>query len=190
MDEAALSLMMTEEAGDLWLGDALAVLKNIPPESVDCIVTSPPYWGLRDYGVLGQIGAEAALSEYLAKLVLVFEECRRVLKKQGTCWVNMGDAYARAGGWSCNNGRSVWTIATRAFKGAHFATFPEELPRRCIVAGCPDKGVVLDPFTGSGTTLVVAKRLGRRYIGVDIQPAYLKLTAERLNTVLRGTTDV
>lgn len=83
-------------------GDALAVLKTLPEESVHCCVTSPPYWGLRDYGVAGQGGLEPTLGEHLAGLVEVFREVRRVLRKDGTCWVNYGDAYA-----SSPNGRSA-----------------------------------------------------------------------------------
>ncbi len=71
-------------------GDALEVLKKFPSESVDCIVTSPPYWALRDYGVKGQIGLEPKIEEYLEKLLAIFNEIRRVLKPAGTCWVNFG----------------------------------------------------------------------------------------------------
>ena len=75
-------------------GDALKVLKTIPDESIDCIVTSPPYWALRDYGVAGQIGLELTIEEYLEKLLAVFAEVKRVLKPSGTCWINFGDTYA------------------------------------------------------------------------------------------------
>lgn len=74
-------------------GDALTVLKTLPDESIDCVVTSPPYWGLRDYGVDGQIGLERKVSKYLRRLTTVFYQVDRVLKKDGTCWVNMGDSY-------------------------------------------------------------------------------------------------
>ena len=75
-------------------GDALSVLKKFPDESVDCVVTSPPYWALRDYQVKGQIGLEPGIKEYLEKLLAVFDEIKRVLKPAGTCWVNFGDTYA------------------------------------------------------------------------------------------------
>jgi site-specific DNA-methyltransferase (cytosine-N4-specific) len=78
------------------------------------------------------------------------------------------------------NARSVWTIATQPYAEAHFATFPEELPRRCIAAGCPEDGVVLDPFMGSGTVALVARRLGRRSIGIELNPEYAELCARRL----------
>lgn len=85
-------------------GDAYGEIRKLASESIDCIVTSPPYWGLRDYGVGGQLGLEHSLEEYLAKLCAVFDECKRVLKKTGTCWINLGDTY-----WNCSfiRGRSA-----------------------------------------------------------------------------------
>ena len=74
-------------------GDALEELKKIPDESVDCVVTSPPYWALRDYGITGQLGLEPTFQEYITKLCDIFDEVKRVLKKEGTCWVNVGDTY-------------------------------------------------------------------------------------------------
>lgn len=290
-------------------GDALERLRELPDESVNCIVTSPPYFGLRDYGMDGQIGKEPTIAEYLSRLVAVFDECRRILKKDGTCWVNMGDSYASAcpcgrrnvvgegsmengkrearpprmpdglkekdlmgmpwrlafalqeAGWylrqdiiwakpnpmpesvtdrctkaheyvflltksarycfdaeaiadkcvgsplttrgngakgatgayrglvgkgeitDTRNARSVWEIATQACAEAHFATFPKNLPKRCISAGCPPDGVVLDPFAGSGTTLAVALELGRAAIGIELNPEYLGLIRDRLLAV-------
>ena len=79
-------------------GDCLAVLKTLPDASVQCCVTSPPYWGLRDYGVAGQLGAESTPAEYVAGMVAVFAEVRRVLRDDGTLWLNLGDSYARNGG--------------------------------------------------------------------------------------------
>lgn len=77
----------------IHVGDALAVLRSMPSESVHCVVTSPPYWGLRDYGVAGQLGLEPTFQEYIAKMVEVFREVRRVLRSDGTCWLNIGDSY-------------------------------------------------------------------------------------------------
>lgn len=88
---------MIVPAWSVHQGDCLEYLRTLPSDSVHCCVTSPPYWGLRDYGVDGQIGLEASLQEYLAILVDVFREVRRVLRPDGTCWVNLGDAYANAG---------------------------------------------------------------------------------------------
>lgn len=370
----------------LHVGDVLDVLAELPDESVDCVVTSPPYFGLRDYGVEGQIGLEASFHDYIVNLVNVFAEVRRVLSKRGVVWLNMGDSYAsktrgsdlgweksrlrnpgdsqkrqaaalsshggdrhrgkRDGfkdkdlmmvphrlaialqddGWwvrsdvvwdkpNCmpesatdrptksheyvfllskslryfydeqavrealspvtlprvarashllksaiphrianpkavgdtRNLRSVWRIASKGFKGAHFATYPEELVERCILSGCPIKvctgcgkprtrdvevtyvnpgnrttngprsverrhetagfsqrlekrtrtagfsdcgcgapfrqGVVLDPFIGSGTTALVARRLGRRSIGIELNPEYAAMCADRLSTL-------
>ena len=291
-------------------GEALAVLRSLPDESVHCCVTSPPYWGLRDYGVDGQIGLEETPAEFLARLVAVFDEVRRVLRDDGVCWVNMGDSYAthagqqgngqmrgrgvtgarigrtsdrglgfkpkdligmpwrlafalqEAGWWlrsdciwskpnpmpesvtdrptkaheyvflltksarywwdaeavkepatgqapgntspqkhddgqkrnrtkaglarvqatDARNLRTVWTIATQPFHGAHFATFPEALAERCILAGCPDGGTVLDPFTGSGTTGVVAVRHGRSFVGCELNPDYADMARRRVTS--------
>ena len=90
---------------DLRLGDCLELMRELPDESVHCIVTSPPYWALRDYGCEGQIGLEASPEEYIAKMVAVFREARRVLRHDGTCWVNLGDCYA-ASGCGCDTGKS------------------------------------------------------------------------------------
>lgn len=89
------------------------------------------------------------------------------------------------------NARSVWEIATQPYPEAHFATFPEELPRRCIAAGCPQDGVILDPFMGSGTTALVARRLGRKSIGIELNPIYAELAAKRLSqlSLLAGVSD-
>jgi DNA modification methylase len=274
----------------------------MPDESVNCCVTSPPYWGLRDYGVGGQLGLESTPEEYVARMVDVFREVRRVLRDDGVCFLNLGDSYAgsaNAGGETtrtCNskpnardkdlptkrgdgikpkdligipwrvafalledgwtlrqdiiwakpnpmpesvrdrctkaheyifllsksarywwdagamkepsvqpwragtvekcfgpanpegtlrqdtgrhglrtvtrNRRSVWTISTRPYKGAHFATFPPKLVEPCILAGCPVGGIVLDPFAGSGTTLAVAIQHGRQAIGIELNPKY------------------
>lgn len=329
-------------------GDCLAALELLPSESVHCIVTSPPYWGLRDYGVHGQIGLEQSLGEHIDRLVEVFGEARRVLRKDGTLWLNYGDAYASApngrsaadtktlgnddrtfrdkpistvgpvrksfrrdgsavlpvvraatpelkakdrmmlparvaialqeSGWwirdeiiwhkpnpmpisvrdrttpahemlyllsksaryyydqeaikepiaaasrkryaqetlnsqtggfkqeqyesgitgqrarsrrpaeilktlagqEKRNRRSVWTIGTKPFADAHFATFPPDLIRPCILAGCPEGGVVLDPFFGAGTTGLVARELGRRCIGIELSAAYIEIAKKRL----------
>lgn len=288
----------------LYHGDALAVLADLPDRSADCIVTSPPYFGLRDYGVDGQIGAESSPAEFVAALVAVFREGRRVLADDGTLWLNLGDSYnstssgqngtastgitggrhdrlggrrtallapipaknllgipwrvafalqddgwilrsdiiwhkpnampesvtdrlsnrhehlfmfskkprywfdldpirephestaARAGvnalrgqvairptgpnsGAYSEHGRNpgdVWTIATQPFSEAHFATMPPALAERCIQAGCKPGGVVLDPFSGSGTTGLAAARRGRRYVGIDLNADYLDLS--------------
>ena len=297
-------------------GDCLTVLKTFPDEFIDCCVTSPPYWGLRDYGVSGQLGLEKTPEEYVAKMVEVFREVKRVLKKEGTVWLNLGDSYAnngvsdsskvggftgdriRAGkkgimdsrprtiplglkpkdlvgipwrvafalqadGWYlrsdiiwhkpnpmpesvtdrptksheyiflltksakyyfdqeavrephlwagrdkradgqrheskglCETGnyatnavcyhpngrnvRTVWTIPTQPTPEAHFATFPEALIVPCIKAGCPEGGIVLDPFGGSGTTAIVAKKLQRKSILIELNPEYIKIAEKRI----------
>jgi len=345
-------------------GDCLAMLATLPDESVHCCVTSPPYYGLRDYGVAGQLGLEPTLAEYIEKMVAVFREVRRVLRSDGTLWLNIGDSYAgswgaqgrqgdtgqmanrsvaaarvkseisaaqiaahpkresntgtirdeglkpkdlmmvperlalalQADGWwvrsriiwhkrstmpesvtdrptkahehiwlltkseryhydseaasepvsdstvarvtqegigeqagsdlvpgktnvpmkavvkrsgnkerkdqtshngasiqsnlaalsnhhqeyATRNWRDVWSLGPEPFKDAHFATFPTEIPRRAIVAGCPVGGTVLDPFLGSGTTALVADRLQRNAIGIELNPAYADMAEKRI----------
>jgi DNA modification methylase len=92
------------EVDRILLGDALTVLRTLPSESVHCIISSPPYFGLRDYGVAGQIGLEASPEEYVAQLVAVFAEARRVLRSDGTLWLNLGDSYANDGKWGGSSG--------------------------------------------------------------------------------------
>lgn len=266
----------------LLCGDAEEQLRTLESESVNVCVTSPPYYNLRDYGITGQIGMEDTPEEYIKNLVCVFREVRRVLRKDGTLWVNIGDSYTsgnrknrdrvrkvkgremairkptpeglkpkellgipwrlalalQADGWYLRsdiiwnksnampesvkdrptrsheyifllsrsqkyyfdmerikepcitqkgekrrNKRDVWTIGTTGFKGDHFAVFPEKLIEPCILAGCPEGGVVLDPFTGSGTTGIVAKRLNRGFVGIEINPQYLKIATERVNEI-------
>jgi len=316
-------------------GNCLDVLRELPSESINCCVTSPPYWGLRDYGTDGQLGQESTPEEYVAGMVAVFREVRRVLRGDGTLWLNLGDSYnaAREGGhaggtkgisrpeitarrsgvnapglkpkdlvgipwrvafalqadgwwlrqdiiWSkpnpmpesvrdrctksheyifllskskkyyynseaikepvtqsslerlgqdvanqegsgrvpgktngkmkavkfggtkaagygtrihsgkewnpgdtdglTRNKRSVWTVTTKPFKGAHFATFPVDLIEPCVLAGCPAGGTVLDPFMGSGTTLAVAMDAGCEGIGIELNEEYIKLATKRL----------
>ena len=283
-------------------GDALTTLLTLPDNSVDCCVTSPPYYGLRDYGVSGQIGLEETPEAYIERLVAVFMEVYRMLKKSGTLWIVIGDSYngsGKNGGntckkewkqhtntsshsvkptfvpglkhkdligvpwmlafalcnagwylrqdiiWSKNNPmpesvkdrctkaheyifllsksityyfnheemlepakkkgttglhdnhhgnniptypmrhkRSVWSVNTSTFPNAHFATYPPELIAPCIKAGCPENGVVLDPFMGAGTTAVVARKLNRNFIGIELNPEYIKIANKRLRNEL------
>jgi site-specific DNA-methyltransferase (adenine-specific) len=253
-------------------GDAFTVLQRIPDDSVQCIVTSPPYWGLRDYNISDQIGLEETLPQFINRLRTVFTEVRRVLKKDGILWLNIGDGYtsgnrgwrapdkknrARAmevrpdtpeglkpkdllgipwrlafalqdDGWylradviwnkpnampesvkdrptraheymfmftksekysyyrdavreiNGRNRRSVWSINTFAFPGAHFATFPPKLVEPCILASTKPGDFVLDPFFGSGTVGLVAEQLNRRYVGIELHPEYVQIAVERL----------
>lgn len=339
-------------AHTILVGDARDQLATLPDQSVQTCVTSPPYYGLRDYGVDGQIGLESSVEEYIDTMVAVFREVRRVLKDDGTCWVNLGDSYAANGtsglntGWAdrakdyaggghtaeearersrksvpiglkpkdligipwrvafalqadgwylrqdiiwhkpnplpesvrdrctksheyiflfskspryyydadaiaepvalstverlsqpnienqrgsyrvpgktngamkavvrkqntgqrfgghkygddaheqsrtksgnvftgseTRNKRSVWTVSTKPYSGAHFAVFPPEIPETCIKAGSREGDTVLDPFAGSGTTGEVAEFLGRRVILIELNPAYIPLIEKRL----------
>jgi DNA (cytosine-5-)-methyltransferase len=294
-------------------GNAIEVLKELLDCSADCCITSPPYLGLRDYGVSGQLGLENSVEAYINRLTDIFREVRRVLKNDGTLWLNIGDSYVssnseysnckrkdligapwllafalRNDGWylrqdiiwekpnampesvkdrctksheyiflfskqskyyfdyeaikepavgfnnivpagskgtlrpnsrlrkgnsrtfrgggvytkgqSFNNSaeimreshgnnenmtglrnkRSVWTVATQGYKEAHFATFPEKLIEPCVLAGSRDGGIILDPFIGSGTTAVVAKKHNRGFIGIELNPEYAEMARRRL----------
>lgn len=292
-------------------GDVIERLKDISDNTIQCVVTSPPYWGLRDYGEDNQLGLEETPEEYVENMVRVFREVKRTLKDDGTLWLNLGDTYSaqrwtkkgmdrtegqpmnkmrddwraiaptkksglpdknlvgipwrvalalQQDGWylrqdiiwhkpnpmpesvtdrctksheyiflltkSANyyydaesikepaqnwgtrdrsnfrkgtndkllihhglkdgnfaelgrNKRSVWKITTKPYKDAHFATFPEELPTLCIKAGSRKNDIVLDPFFGSGTTGFVAQRLYRKWIGIELNPDYIKIANKR-----------
>jgi len=263
-------------------GDCRESLKTLTENSVNCCVTSPPYFGLRSYGGgTDEIGIEDRVEDYIQSLVDVFREVRRVLRPDGTLWLNLGDSYMaqknvapppqtiggqrdmptgipgnrknqnglkhkdligipwrvalalQSDGWwlrqdiiwhkpnpmpesvedRCTraheyifmlskkshyyydheaikettmsgeekkNKRSVWTVNTKGYKGAHFAVYPKQLVLPCILAGCPQDGTVLDPFNGSGTTGVVALQNNRRYIGLELNPEYVKLAEARI----------
>jgi len=316
------------------IGDCRDVLPTLPDQSVHCCVTSPPYFGLRDYGVDGQIGLEPTPDDFVGEMVKVFREVRRVLREDGTLWLNLGDSYAtgttagrqqspnpgvgannpdaqnsvarigtpdglktkdligipwrvafalQADGWylrqdiiwakpnpmpesvtdrctksheyifmlsksaryyydsdaikepaiyaelgykdaetyagkhhktdkqrghsrrhagfsdrwdsmsreeQCSgtrNKRDVWTVATKPFPDAHFATFPPKLIEPCILAGCPIGGTVLDPFNGAGTTGLVSVKHGRKYIGVELNPEYAAMAEKRIARHMDGT---
>ncbi|MEQ1890629.1 MAG: site-specific DNA-methyltransferase [Alphaproteobacteria bacterium] len=256
----------------IFEGDAATVLSRLPDQSIQCLITSPPYWGLRDYNIPDQIGLEDTMPQFINRLVGVFAEAKRVLADDGIFWVNIGDGYtsgnrgwrapdkknpARAmdirpdtpeglkpkdlhgipwrlafalqdDGWylradiiwhkpnampesvkdrptraheylfmftksekyfydreavleeNGRNRRSVWNINTQPFLGSHFATFPAKLVEPCILASTRPGDYVLDPFFGSGTVGVVAQRLNRRYVGIELHPSYVELAANRL----------
>lgn len=267
----------------LNVADCIEFLPTIADSSIDCCVTSPPYWGLRDYCNASQLGNENTPEEYILKMVKVFREVRRVLKNNGTLWLNIGDTYTKQkqltgipwrlafalqnDGWilrqdiiwhkpnampesvkdrctksheyvflmskskdyyfdyqsikqeavsekpasnvrgkyidAYNNGkeehrtksgllalkgikwekrnrRSVWSISTQPFPGSHFAVMPENLVEPCVLAGCIKGGTVLDPFAGSGTVGVIAKKQGKNFIGIELNPDFANIAKERI----------
>lgn len=263
-------------------GDVLEVLKTLPSNSIDMCITSPPYWGLRDYMVDSTLGAEVDPIDYLKNICNIFDEVSRCLKNEGTLWVNISDSYFRNGGksvgknekakvgntrngiqkgnckvpkgylekslslipqrfaiemnsrgwivrnqiiWNKPNAmpqpvkdrlvndyevillfskqkkykfntlkenitgierikRTTWSINTKPNKVlSHIAPFPEEIVEPCILAGSNEGEVVLDIFMGSGTTDVVAKKLGRDYIGIDLNKEYIRIAEDRIESV-------
>jgi len=285
-------------------GDSLELLKKLPDNSIDCVVTSPPYYNVRDYGVEGQIGLENHPDGYINKIVAIMKECKRVIKDTGTIFLNLGDSFYGSEIHSKNgeiwlhnkqkllthyriaikcqeelglilrndihwikqvvnyktkesfgssvpcpvqdrfglNSEAIFfftksqkyffsldsvrvpykpnTIlkanSTRTHKSGspyrgqfvkmninplgknpgdclifplervrenHIAMFPSYIPEFCISCGCPSKGVVLDPFMGSGTTGLVAKKLGRNFIGFELNPKYAQLANKRIQEV-------
>lgn len=311
---------------EIIVGDNRQSLKDLPDNSVQTVVTSPPYWGLRDYGEKTQIGLEETPKDFVEQLCVVFDEVWRVLKDDGTLWLNLGDSYAafrdskaipdtlrdgdgtavaqasnrnpsnlrKAGlkhkdlvgipwrvafalqergwylrsdiiwhkpnpmpesvtdrptksheylflltkspkyfydnkailepvsdvslaraeyGWDSDrpstknasmggsgihvekmgnrfvnpegrNKRTVWTVTTKSYKEAHFATYPPDLIEPCILAGSKEGDTVLDPFSGSGTTGEVALKYGRNYIGLELNPDYAKLSEKRISEAI------
>lgn len=253
-------------------GDCRDVLKTLADESVHCVVTSPPYFGLRDYGVDGQIGLEPTPDAFVAEMVAVFRDVRRVLRSDGTLWLNLGDtiysgngqpkgsdpkspsrnfsrdfyrwqdrpgmglpkkslvgvpwrvAFAlQSDGWTlrseiiwhrpasfsrsgvydrpytahetlflfaksrrywfneqCLDLSTVWTIPHEQGVRGHSAAFPSKLVEQCLDAGCPAGGTVLDPFGGAGTTGLVADRLGRNAILIELNPEYAAMAERRI----------
>ena len=311
---------------NILIGDCRNLLREMAEKSVHTCVTSPPYFGLRDYGMDDQIGLEQTPEAFVAEMVAVFREVKRVLRDDGTLWLNLGDSYAGSGkgrngdgspnvdplskqatsagtiignlikshtpnlkpkdligipwrvafalqadGWylrqdiiwhkpnpmpesvtdrctkaheyifllskspkyyfdyeaikepsiqperagklersfstgkpdvvlrqdvgravmrtEIRNKRSVWTITTKPFKGAHFATFPPDLIEPCILAGCPEGGTVLDPFGGAGTTGLVASNHNRNSILCELNPKYAQLALDRIGifAALKGS---
>ena len=337
LEEDLLDCPYKDMTNQIIQGDCLTELKKLLDESIDCIITSPPYYGLRDYGVEGQLGLEKTLEEYLEKMFLITAELKRVLKKTGTIFWNHGDSYGsgsgagvRGGKQATNRGtqtnkgwqksgkspiigyekslllqnfrlvqrmideqqlilrnvliwhkpncmpssvkdrftvdfepvfffskskkywfeqqfesyaessvgryklansrsgvedaakikgdlskprykrgqgtiasrgdsidglvvggtnplgrtkRAVWKIPTQPFKEAHFATFPEALIEPMIKAGCPEAGIVLDPFMGSGTVAVVAKKLKRDWLGIELNKSYIDIAEARIKAI-------
>ena len=202
----------------ILVGDARDRLAELPDQSVQCCVTSPPYWGLRDYGHDGQIGLEQLRSDIIwAKpnpmpesvtdrptsafehVFLLTKAARyhydaEAIKEKAVSDHPSGNGFVRperltsrhtndeqwddVGGK--RNKRNVWTIPSQPFPGAHFAVMPAALVEPCIKAGAPRGSVVLDPFAGAGTVGLVASRLGRDFIGVELNPEYAAMARDRI----------
>jgi len=197
-------------------GDVLEALRTLPDESVNTIITSPPYWGLRDYGVEGQIGLESTLEEYLDKLLKITAELKRILRKDGVMFWNHGDCYgggiahfdfgqykgekqfyskealskAQFKGIKKDSGGEYLRkdVDEKRAKTGNFGTMSNNLIAKRYTIGWTDcgcnagwrEGVVLDPFMGSGTTLVVARRLGCSAIGIELNPEYVEMAKKRI----------
>lgn len=252
-------------------GEAKETLKKFQDEFIDCVVTSPPYWNLRNYQNSKQIGQEMTSEEFINNLCNIFDEIKRVLKPTGTVFVVIGDTYNKNKslemvpekfaieminrGWILRNEiiwdkpnpkpmgvndrfttnhekiyfftkttkyffnkilvptkeqkegitttgnydkktdkyikttyksqnnknyRTVWRVRISSGFGSHHATYPERLINTPIEAGCPEDGIVLDPFMGSGTTAVSALKLGRKFIGIELNDKYLSDSLKRI----------
>ncbi len=160
----------------VYQGDCREVMAQMEPESVHCVVTSPPYWGLRDYGIGGQLGLEPTPEEYVENMVAVFREVRRVLRKDGTCWVNLGDSYGGSGpnsnaNFNERNGHAPGERKQEKAKGDVRGYVGNGIKPKDLV-GIP--ATVLDPFAGSGTTGRVAQRFGRKAVLIDLSGEYLQ----------------
>lgn len=117
-----MTISLLDGRAEIRLGDCIGVMAGMPDDSVDCVVTSPPYWGLRDYGVSGQMGLEPTLAEHLAVMVRVFAEVRRVLKPTGTCWINYGDCYATTPNGKSSADYKAKGTDDRTFRDKPFST--------------------------------------------------------------------
>lgn len=164
----------------ILIGEALEWAKKLPTESINCVVTSPPYWGLRDYGTDKQLGIEEKPQEYIDKLCDV--------------WVNIGDRYSGSGKGPSNNNSKQSTNAgslAKTFSGVIPSGLkPKDLVEPCILTGCPINGIVLDPFAGSGTTLMVSRQLSRNFIGIELNFDFVKnIMPLRINSVEAITLD-
>jgi|TARA_Y100000033_G_scaffold40929_1_gene41167 site-specific DNA-methyltransferase (adenine-specific) len=274
---------------DILHGDCIETLQKLDDKSINTCITSPPYWGLRNYNdEEKQLGLEDTPEKFVNNLVKVFREVKRVLRDDGTVWLNLGDSYMGGGGGNYNktgisqaggqhltnvrnrkdfikksgvkakdlvgipfrvalalqqdgwylrqdiiwhkpnpmpesvkdrctkaheyifllsknqkyyfdneaikedcitkskqtnkkNKRSVWTVPTKPFKEAHFATFPMDLIEPCVLAGCPEGGTVLDPFGGSGTTGIVAVNHNRNAVLCELNQEYIEIAKNRIN---------
>lgn len=285
-DAAALPYSSGVCSGSFWRvyqGDCRKVLPDLPASSVDCVITSPPYFWQRDYGMAGQFGLEPTIDGFVGNLRETFDGLRRVLTPTGTVWLNLGDTYYSAkgrphgrdakhrsrrlpdlravdgpglglprksligipwrvalavaqDGWTLRSAvawarssaipeptardrpwrtyeqvflfakstryyfdraalrgeEDVWRIEpdrNAGSRGRHYAPYPRALVARCVAAGCPEAGVVLDPFLGGGTTMSVAITMGRSAVGIELNPDFCDLATAQLRRVRGPATD-
>lgn len=177
-----MSVYYQDEQVTLHLGDALETLRTLPDESVDCVVTSPPYFGLRDYGVAGQYGLEASPAEYVETMRQVFTETRSVRTKRRPDHMGQID---KAPYVSQDGGPRLMRSVLRVRSMHGSAIHPTEKPVGLIVPlieyACPAGGTVVDPFAGSCSTLAAARLCGRRAIGIEHREQYAEAAARRLS---------
>lgn len=151
------------EINKIYQGDALEALRTFPGDSIDCICTSPPYWGLRYYKCENQVWGGDTVNENSSLYPSFGGRARNMRPNE-----------------EGRNMRDIWTINTEPSGYEHFATFPRKLVERILLSGCPEGGLVLDPFCGIGTTLITAKRMGMNYLGIELSEEYYKMATERL----------
>lgn len=181
----------------IYCGDALELLKTLPDECAHMCVTSPPYYGMRDYNVDGQVGLEDTPKAYIyydRKAVMEpmaeasIERGRRgrsahnkYVEFETNQNINKACAHTAPPGKTFRHKRDIWSVSTNSYKmQEHYAMYPEKLIKPCILAGSPVSGIVLDLFFGSRTTGAATKKLGRHYLGIELKPEYCDAARQRI----------
>ena len=179
---------MIEWINRIFCGDWIEVAKQLPDQCVHCIVTSPPYWGQRNYGVEGQLGLEKTFEEHIDKLVVGFRQMRRILRDDGVMFLNYGDKYATMKGKCYNPGGGTESYHNNQKQAKAFPLNRGRATCGCE-AGDPVPCVVFDPFIGAGTVAAVAAKLGRNYSGSELSEKYLEQQAQpRIRAAETGLT--
>jgi len=154
------------ELNKIYQGNTLDILKTFPDESINCVITSPPYWALRDYGVEGQFGLEPTFQEYITKLCDIFDEVKRVLKKDGTCWVNLGDTYSgmKVGNTECYKNPNVETKSFIKQKQNIQDKCLLQIPSRFSIEMCNPNWVLREDLTEEERIFVLTELVKRGII--------------------------